>query len=97
MNSSGVNKNIQKLQELNEQHKEAILNIIDDKINSDMEKVLLKMDSMTKEFNLKIDSNAKEMLSVSKELNTKIDSIKWFILSSVAIISLIIAAFKLFS
>ncbi len=86
MNANEINKNIEKLNALLPEQREALLSIIDSKINNDMEKILLR-----------IDSNTKEMQSISKELNTKIDSIKWFFLSSVALIGLIIAAFKLFS
>lgn len=86
MDASEINKNVEKLSALNSEQREALLSIIDSKINNDMEKILLR-----------IDSNTKEMQSISKELNTKIDSIKWFILSSVGLIGLIIAAFKLFS
>ena len=86
MNANEINKNIEKLNALLPEQREALLSIIDNKINNDMEKILLR-----------IDSNTKEMQSISKELNTKIDSIKWFFLSSVALTGLIIAAFKLFS
>ncbi len=79
MNANEINKNIEKLNALLPEQREALLSIIDIKINNDMEKILLR-----------IDAN-------SKELNAKIDSIKWFFLSSVALIGLIIAAFKLFS
>ncbi|TAG54948.1 MAG: hypothetical protein EAZ27_08015 [Cytophagales bacterium] len=76
INANEINKNVEKLSALNPDQREALLSIIDSKINNDMEKILLRMDSNT------------------KELNTKIDSIKWFILSSVGLISLIIATFK---
>ena len=74
MNANEINKNTEKLSNLSSEQKEAILNLIDSKINNDMEKVLLKMDAMTKEFNFKIDSNIKEMMFLNKELNIKIDS-----------------------
>lgn len=59
-------------------YKKRIVSIIYIKIENDMEKILLRMDAM------------------SKEQNAKVDSIKWFIVSAMALLGLIMAVFKFF-
>ena len=56
MKASELNKNIEKLNSLSSEQKGAILNPIDIKINSDMEKFMLKLDGYNREMNAKVDS-----------------------------------------
>ena len=43
MNANEINKNIEKLNALLPEQREALLSIIDNKINNDMEKILLRI------------------------------------------------------
>lgn len=85
MKSNELNKQIQKLSDLSVEQKDALLTIIDSKIENDMERILLR-----------IDANSKEIASIRNELNTKIDSIKWFVLSAMALLGLVMAILKFF-
>ena len=96
MKASELNKQVQKMSELSSEQRDALLSIIDTKIESDMEKILSRIDanskeiaSISKEMTLRIDSTA-------KELNTKIDSIKWFLISAFTIIGILITILKFF-
>lgn len=78
MRVNELNKNIQKMANLNSEQREALLSIIDDKIENDMEKILLRIDA------------------ISKEHNAKIDSIKWFIVSAMAFLGILMTILKFY-
>ena len=103
MKVNDLYKHIEKMLETNPQQNEALFGIIDIKIESDMEKILARIDANSKEiayigkeFAVKLDATNKEIASTSKELNAKIDSIKWFIVTPLALFGIIMAMLKLF-
>lgn len=89
MELSELNKQIKSIK-TNEETKEALIKIIDLKIENDMDKILNKMDAMDNKVLNKIDA----MNSKINAANSKIDSIKWFIAIAITIAGILIALSK---
>ena len=64
---------------LNRQDAAAIVALIDLKTEDDMEKVLNKLDFMTKNFDARLDAFEKSVDARFSAIDTKINAIYWFI------------------
>jgi hypothetical protein len=63
MKTQDINSEVEKLSELNSNQKSAILNLIDLKTSNNLDKVLVKMDSIDDKLDVEIDDNYKELKS----------------------------------